>query len=440
MSKRKKGRLNGEGTIYDKEVKKKRKNGEEYVLKYVEAQIMIDGQRLSKTFKSKGEASAWLLQKRDEVRKGIHVETDKITFAEFSDIWLKDKQREGKKPTTISGWKMYLDKHINPSIGETALQKITTVQLNKFYDDKLGINSNKKHSSKDQEKHEEPISPNTVIHFHRIIHNILNHAVKQRMLSYNPASVCSKPKAVKPEINILTVEEVLKLLDIASKHNIKKNGEINKSINPSYYPALVVAVYGGLRRSELFGLKWKYVDFENSTITIAETLLKDSNNKIYQDDDTKSYAGKRTISLPVEVMELLKHHKEFIGETDYVFSNRNGERPDPHNFNRFFDKLLEKAGITKSVRVHDLRHTNVSLLVKQNVNPKDISKRIGHSSYSFTMQTYAHIFPQTDKETAEKLSNLLQKPTTETLEKPRIVKGRRVKKVSAMFLQQDGKD
>ena len=79
----------------------------------------------------------------------------------------------------------------------------------------------------------------------------MNHAVKQRLLSYNPASACSKPKAVKPTINILTVEEAIKIIEVARQHNIKKNGEINKSINPSYYPALLVDIYTGLRRSEL---------------------------------------------------------------------------------------------------------------------------------------------------------------------------------------------
>jgi len=411
VSKKKKARLNGEGTIYDKVVKKKRTNGEEYELNYIEAQIMIDGKRESKTFKLKKDAKAWLQEKQDEVNKGTYIESNKIKFKEYAETWLKDKEREGKKNTTITGWKLYLDKHILPSLGNLMLKEITTAKLNKFYDEKLGINSQRKKDSKVEEKKSEPISPNTVIHFHRIIHNILNHAVKQRLLSYNPATACSKPKAVKPEINILTVEEVLKILEVASKHNIKKDGTVNENINPSYYPALLVDVYTGLRRSELMGLKWKYVDLDNGIITIAETLLQGTDNKIYQDDDTKTYAGKRTISIPSEVVAVLRKHKEHIGETEYVFCNRAGQRPDPHNFNRFFQKVLEKSGITKHVRVHDLRHTNVSMMVLKNVNPKDISKRIGHSSYSFTMQTYAHIMPETDMKTANKLSELLlQKP------------------------------
>jgi len=415
--KKKKARLNGEGTIYDKVVKKTRTNGEEYELNYIEAQIMIDGKRESKTFKLKKDAKAWLQEKQDEVNKGTYIESNKIKFKDYADTWLKDKIREGKKNTTITGWKLYLDKHILPSLGNMILKEITTAKLNKFYDEKLGIASKKKQDSKVEEKKNEQISPNTVIHFHRIVHNILNHAVKQRLLSYNPATACSKPKAVKPQINILTVEEVIKILEVASQHNIKKDGSINESINPSYYPALLVDVYTGLRRSELMGLKWKYVDLDNGILTIAETLLQGTDNKIYQDDDTKTYAGKRTISIPDEVVAVLRKHKEFIGDTEYVFCNRKGERPDPHNFNRFFQKVLEKAGIAKHVRVHDLRHTNVSMMVLQNVNPKDISKRIGHSSYSFTMQTYAHIMPETDMKTANKLSELLLQKSTENADK-----------------------
>ncbi|MBP2629284.1 MAG: integration/recombination/inversion protein, partial [Firmicutes bacterium] len=236
-------------------------------------------------------------------------------------------------------------------------------------------------------------------------------AVKQRLLSYNPATACSKPKAVKPKINILTVEEVLKILEVASTYIIKKDGSINENLHPGYYPALLVDVYTGLRRSELMGLKWKYVDLDNGVLTIAETLLQ-TNKEIYQDDDTKTYAGKRTVSIPSEVVEVLRKHKEYVDDkAEYVFCNKKGQCPDPHNFNRFFKSILKKAGITKNVRVHDLRHTNVSMMVLQNVNPKDISKRIGHSNYAFTMQTYAHIFPDTDMKTANKLSELLQKPS-----------------------------
>ncbi|SFL66005.1 tyrosine-type recombinase/integrase [Pelosinus propionicus] len=417
--KKTKSRQNGEGTIYDKVVKKKRKNGEEYELKYVEAQIMINNKRCTKTFKGKREASAWLQKKREEASKGIYIVSNKVKFKEFADTWLKDKEIEGKKETTLSGWRLYLDNHILPSLGSIALKDITTEKLNSFYSEKMGTNSQRKRDSKTEEKKNEPISPNTVIHFHRIIHNILNHAIKHRILAYNPATACSKPKAVKPQINILTVEEVVKLLETARLYNIKKNGEINEKVNQSYYPALVVAVYTGLRRSELMGLKWKYVDLDNGILTITETLLQITGKKAYQEDDTKTYAGKRTIAVPSEVIEILSKHKEYMGDTEYVFCNNKRGTPDPHNFNRFFEKLLVKAGIEKHVRIHDLRHTNVSMMVLQGVNPKDISKRIGHSSYSFTMQTYAHIMPETDMKTAEKLSELLQKST----EKPTEIKG-----------------
>jgi integrase len=415
--KKTKSRQNGEGTIYDKVVKKKRKNGEEYELNYIEAQIMINDKRETKTFKGKREAAAWLQKKREEVSKGIYIVSNKVKFKEFAETWLKNKEIEGKRDTTLSTWRLYLNKHILPSLGAIALKDITTAKLNSFYSEKMEINSQRKRDSKTEEKKNESISPNTVIHFHRIIHNILNHAVKQRVLAYNPATACSKPKAVKPQINILTVEEVVKLLETARLYNIKKNGDINEKVNRSYYPALIVAVYTGLRRSELLGLKWKHVDLDNGLLNIAETLLQVTGKKAYQEDDTKTYAGKRTISVPSEVVEVLRKHKEGMDEkTEYVFCNNNGGTPDPHNFNRFFGRILVKAGITKHVRVHDLRHTNVSMMVLQNVNPKDISKRIGHSSYSFTMQTYAHIMPDTDMKTAEKLSALLQKPAEKSAE------------------------
>ena len=113
---------------------------------------MINGKRESKTFRAKKDASAWLLEKRDEVSKGTHIESNKIKFKEYAETWLNDKIREGKKNTTITGWKLYLDKHILPSLGNTVLKDITTVMINKFYDEKLGVKSKKKQDSKVEER------------------------------------------------------------------------------------------------------------------------------------------------------------------------------------------------------------------------------------------------------------------------------------------------
>lgn len=403
-----KKRCNGEGSIDKKIVKMTNVKGEEYELEYFVARIMVNGERFSKTHKLQRVVSAWLLDKRNEANRGIQLDKSKMKFKDFATIWLADKTMEGKAHTTLTAWKLYLDRHILPSLGNVILKDLTTTMINKFYADKLGTNSKKKQGGITGES--TLISPNTVIHFHRIICNILNHAVRQMIIGHNPSMACSKPKAVKPTIEILTVDEVMKVLEIAKMHNVKLDGTVKQNMNPSYYPALLVDVYTGLRRSELMGLKWKYVNLDDGILTIAETLLQSTDNKIYQNQGTKSDAGTRTIDIPPHVAEVLRKHKEYVGDTEYVFCNCAGDRPDPHNFYRFFKRLLEKAGVTKNIRLHDIRHGNVSMLAMMGMNVNDISSRIGHSNTSFTMDTYAHVFATTDRQASNKLSELLYKP------------------------------
>ena len=92
-----------------------------------------------------------------------------------------------------------------------------------------------------------------------------------------------------------------------------------------------------------------------------------------------------------------------MGKTEYVFCNRNGERPDPHNFNRFFEKLLVKAGITKHVRVHDLRHSYATMSLKNGDSIKDVQANLGHSSATITLDLYAHVTTEMKQASADRM-------------------------------------
>ena len=414
MATKKKSRSSGEGTINKKVIKRKNKNGEEYELVYWEAQltigykeakdrrtgkVIIDKKtgkpkiiqdRISISGKSRGEVVTKLQKKQDDLKKNKYVEPNRMLYSEYLDKWLDFKENNAQlKRSTISGYKLYIDRHIKPELGAYAIQKITLPMIDKFYGDKL----------------KEGIQPRTIHNFHTIIHNSLKQAVKDLIIPFNPAENATLPKVQSKEMQFLTVEEVKRVLDIASHYGSNKDGSVSKRNNLSYYPALLLEVYTGIRRSELLGLKWKYVDLDNGIIKIEETLIETKDDIFI--DTPKTESSRRVIAIPQPVIDILKKQKEITGNYEYVFTSKLGNPFNPRNFNRFFYSILDKAGIKRSVRVHDLRHTHVSLLLTQGVNPKEIQKRLGHASFGTTMNIYAHIMPDADRKAADKLTELL---------------------------------
>lgn len=414
---KKRSRANGEGTIVKKIIKRKNKKGEEYTLEYWEAQLTIgykeakdkDGNaiinkktglpkliqdRISISGKTKGEVSKRLQEEQDKLKKNKHVEPSKMLYSDYLDKWLDFKENNAKlKRSTISGYKIFLERHIKPGLGAYPIQKITLPMIDKFYGDKL----------------KEGVHPRTIHNFHTIVHNSLKQAVKDLIIPFNPAENTTLPKVERKEMQFLTVDEVKKLLEIASQYGINKDGSIGKHHNMSFYPALLVEIYTGMRRSELLGLKWKYVDLDQGIIQIRETLIETKDDIFV--DTPKTETSRRNIAIPESVVEVLRKQKELTGNYEYVFTTKLGNPFNPRNFNRFIYSLLDKAGINRGVRVHDLRHTHVSLLLTQGVNPKEIQKRLGHASFSTTMDIYAHIMPDADRKAANKLSDLLaEKP------------------------------
>ena len=96
-------------------------------------------------------------------------------------------------------------------------------------------------------------------------------------------------------------------------------------------------------------------------------------------------------------------------ETGFVFTNADGNPMDPEKVTKAFAKLMKNTGL-KGVRLHDLRHTHASLMLKAGVNPKVVSERLGHASVNITLDTYSHVMPGLQEEAAERFSRLLSHP------------------------------
>ena len=236
------------------------------------------------------------------------------------------------------------------------------------------------------------VKASSVIHYHANIHKALKYAVKNDMIPSNPADKVERPKQDKFYGNFYDRDELNKLFEAVAGTKLE-------------LPVLLGAFYG-LRRSEIVGLKWSAIDFEQNTITISHTVTScnlDGKCVIVAKDTTKTKSSRRTLPLVPYFHEKLlavkaqqernqklcgrSYNREFL---EYICVDDIGDRFKPNYITSQFPKLLERNSFRK-IRFHDLRHSCASLLLASGVPMKHIQEWLGHSDFSTTANIYAHL-------------------------------------------------
>ena len=180
--------------------------------------------------------------------------------------------------------------------------------------------------------------------------------------------------------------------------------------NSRYEVPVHLAIGLGLRASEIFGLMWDKVDFENNLIKIDTVSVYDEDLKRPVLKEPKSETSDRVLTAPKEIMELLKKQKQFqndIGlDTNFVFTNENGTQATSASFHTPYTNYIKRRNLPL-VRFHDLRHTNASLMLLAGVDAKTTSKRLGHSEIGITLNLYTHVLDQLERDASNKISNII---------------------------------
>lgn len=236
------------------------------------------------------------------------------------------------------------------------------------------------------------VKATTVIHYHAIIHRALKYAVKIELLLSNPADRVERPRKEKFIGAFYDSGEIKKLFEITKGTKLE-------------LPVFLGAFYG-LRRSEVIGLKWDAIDFDNDTITIMHTVTAcrlDGKLTEIKQDSTKTAASMRTLPLVPIFKEMLterkvkqEYYQKIFGKSynknylDYICVDEIGNIISPNYVTTAFSKLLEKNGM-RHIRYHDLRHSCASLMLANGVPMKQIQEWLGHSDFSTTANIYAHL-------------------------------------------------
>ena len=325
---------------------------------------------------NKKRAEDMLMAARAEFVAGEAAIDHDMPFSSYLVQWM-EIARSTLKPNTAAGYASMIQNPIAPYFQQRGitLGGLQAVDIQMFYTSQL-----------------KRVSANTVIHYHAIIHRALKYAVKTDLIDVNPADKVERPRKDRFTASFYDGNEVNRLFQAARG-------------TPLELPVMLAAFYG-LRRSEVVGLNWDAIDFENKTIAIRHTVTvcAEKGRRIeVAADTTKTASSRRTLPLvPAFQTKLaaLKEQQEknriLCGRsycTDYlgyVLVDAMGNRLKLSYISTAFPALLKRNGL-RPIRFHDLRHSCASLLLKNGVPMKQIQEWLGHSDFSTTANIYAHL-------------------------------------------------
>lgn len=323
-------------------------------------------------FSTKREASQWELDFRTKDNLPLD-----MSLNEFAAIYMENMEKRIKE-STMSTKRNIIEKRILPYLGKKKLRDITNADVIMWQNEMLNHIDTR---SKDK------FTKSYLKTLHNQLSAILNYAVKYYGLSKNPAQIVGNMGTDKDiQMKFWTYDEYKKFSD-------------EMMDKPIYYYAFEILYWCGIREGELLALVPSDFNFEKKTLTISKTFHH-LNGRDYV-TDPKTRKSNRVISVPDFLIEEVKDYIKMIykpSQTQRMFQFTKS------NLTKALQNGAKKAGV-KRIRVHDLRHSHVSLLISQGYSAVAIADRVGHESIDITYR-YAHLFPTTQTDMANSLNEI----------------------------------
>lgn len=372
-----KRRGKGEGTIYE------RPDGSWCAI--VDHGV-IDGKRRRTSLygKTRKEVVEKLKALRLQELQGMAIDRPKQTVAQFLNLWLEQVVAVRNKPRTQRSYQDMVRLHLIPHLGRHLLDKLAASHIQAM------LNA----------MHSKGLSARSVQYAKGVLHRALNVAVKWDLVVRNVAARADAPAGKARPIAPLTEAQARKLLDAVKGHRMEALYRVALSL--------------GLRRGEVLALRWEDVDFDKGTLRISGALQR-VDGKLHR-STPKTEASAATLPLPDTLARVLRQHQAAQAlvranrkdweEHGYVFPSERGTPMEPRNLVRHFKAALKRADLPKTIRFHDLRHSCATLLIAQGVHPRVVMEILRHANISVTMNTYAHVIPEQQRDATAKLAGL----------------------------------
>jgi integrase len=358
-----------------------------YLIVIEQPRIKGKRKRIYRSFKgNKKQAEAELRRLLNELERGKYVEPSKLTTGEYLERWLQDYGMSNLADSTFESYERIIKKHVIPEIGGILLTELKALQLQEYETRKL----------------KSGLSKRTVQYHHRIIREALQHAIDWQLLAYNPGDAVKAPKAERPEIVVPGIEGIKKLIEAETPDRM----------------LIITALFTGMRRGELLGLRWSDIDMDNNRVAVIQQV-QDIKGKgiVFKKSPKGGEKSRRNITVPGFLIALLRHHKaeqneirlmhgENYKDCALVFPRLDGSPERPSNVSHRFKHLVDKLKLN-GMRFHDCRHFHATLLMSMNVADMQIKERFGWSTIKM-LEIYAHVSENMQNEIAVKLDDLFK--------------------------------
>ena len=217
------------------------------------------------TFATRREAEEALARVLGEVASGTYTPPTKTTLAEFAERWLKDYAAPRLRATTYRSYERLIQNHVLPTLGQRSLSRLTPADLARLYREKLDAG----------------LSARSVQYMHAVLHKMLGTAVKWQLVGRNVADAVEAPRPRRKKMRALGPEEARRLLEAAREEG------------PQVYAITALALLTGMRRGEIFGLRWEDVDLDAGTLQVRQALVEVDGRRVFS--EPKTQAGKRLV-------------------------------------------------------------------------------------------------------------------------------------------------
>ena len=283
-----------------------------------------------------------------------------MTLREYILFWQETYDKSQSRPTTYAAHNYVFKNHILPGLGDILLAELTSEMVGEFLEERRRFGNHRPGSS--------GLGEETMRHIHRLLQQCLDQAIRDGLLTENPAKAFRYRKSTTVKANIMTPLEMEDYLDAAERLG--------------YLPMFMLALTTGLRQSELIALKWSDLDIESRTLTIAE------NRAVVRRELVEYGSQTRSIRLTPEVVDLLIMEYSKHPSSPLMFMHPATQRPySPQMVRRMHDEIIKEAGIDH-IRYVDLRHTCAILALKNGMDTKELAQMLGHYRPTITRQNY----------------------------------------------------